>query len=1372
MMRGKKLIEKKKRYKRLKRICWTTFFVLLGIMIIAYIFMYTASQGPGAGEYFVTRTTPHTLVLTGQQVPVNLTLTPTVLTSIPPEGGRQLDIIIGLDNSLSMRNALQMVRKVASSFMQNTNLERHQVGIARLDSEARVIQGLSHNQEVMKAVIGEIPRGVGTKIHDALLDMNRELNSIRRRPGSLGVAIILSDGRSNPRLAQMEAEKLKQQEGIFIAPIGMGEHINDSLMKSMASWPSEYKSVTAGEDADQMVKDLTEIYKEWTKILEQLVAVDIHVKEYYNHTALELVNNSLRPPGTIDPDEKFIEWTIPFLTTQPVTLQYLQKTRGILWHQLDPTTGTVDWKPVGLPKTEMPIHRKPRIIVVSLLFLLLLLLLLLLALLPWFIAWWLRRQAAKGPALLPEEIKQPIPFPTPEPLPPLALDKLVRSTEPTLVIGLGGTGRWVLTFLKKAIMETNYGRLPQTVKFLLLDTYEKEISGDTAKTVQVAGVELNEDEYLILNEGSFAPEKLLERTKNMSENPGSESHLSSWWPAKAFKDLTAEAFKISNGTKKRRPIGRMALFLDLEKGTETSRFWTRISSLIKELGKGTHVFIASSLSGGMGSGMFTDVAYLTRHISQSEQVEGVTVHAVLALQNTFAPFTDALGLTIPNTFAALRELDRYLSCRDFHFPMVYSPEENNQINGALRAPLLDNCYIFDGERTPFSLHTELPERGVFPSMSDTIHTFLYNAPGGAFDQEVKQGKAVSELEREESGHGVVCSLGTFVYRLPMFEFVQTFKYRFAKETTADLFGLIKDENGEWTLSSLSAKDVDMLNRELENFLYKEGPERSPVDVLQTVAVRDMEMLPAIVEADRAFKDKHGYLNRHKMNYSRYLAEYLMDILNGNQEIIAMERQQLFNSALYMAQQLEKCFQQALNQGTGFGRDARIARELLESYHEVTESTVKQLNAYIELVIKGRKDFHDPEIKNEAGTKVHDTSPKDKFQPPLIQYLEAREIKQLESRKIDNSILVREYLYDDEMEKKLYGDYLGEKVRNQHQPRFVWHCRESDSQLEIKLKLAVDEHKTIDAAARTSHNAEIVISLPEILLQALWNIDITPYLETAYPDTEELANKLYKKSMPLIHFEQHQAVRHVLKMFLSLKQSDYLDELVKNLRPNFPSREHVKGTDFRDAHAFASVSVLDSLPLPAIRPYEQSMKNYLALPGHHRQQLHVFAAEQNAALYEEMLPEVKEPKQAFHPRFISLLEHLERVKLFAHCAVSGLIPDIFHYNVDRYYLEIPGQSGPGRIYLTQKDQIRKPTPFDALQAFIKGKSKSETGEDITIPMERIRDLLKTNSPTRESLLKTQTELTTMKGDEEIKPEVRNLLSFIHLILNEKLKELTK
>jgi hypothetical protein len=280
------------------------------------------------------------------------------------------------------------------------------------------------------------------------------------------------------------------------------------------------------------------------------------------------------------------------------------------------------------------------------------------------------------------------------------------------------------------------------------------------------------------------------------------------------------------------------------------------------------------------------------------------------------------------------------------------------------------------------------------------------------------------------------------------------------------------------------------------------------------------------------------------------------------------------------------------------------------------------------------------------------------------------------------------------------------------------------------------------------------------------------LETAYPDTEELANKLYKKSMPLIHFEQHQAVRHVLKMFLSLKQSDYLEQLVKNLRPHFPSREHVKGTDFRDAHAFASVSVLDSLPLPAIRPYEQSMKNYLALPGHHRQQLHVFAAEQNAALYEEMLPEVKEPKQAFHPRFISLLEHLERVKLFAHCAVSGLIPDIFHYNVDRYYLEIPGQSGPGRIYLTQKDQIRKPTPFDALQAFIKGKSKSETGEDITIPMERIRDLLKTNSPTRESLLKTQTELTTMKGDEGVKPEVRNLLSFIHLILNEKLKELTK
>ena len=1344
-MRGKKLIEKKKRYKRLKRACWIIFTTLLGIYLAVFLYMYLASQGPKSGEYFITRSTPHTVVFTGNNVPVNLVLNPSTLTSLPPEGGRQLDILIGVDNSLSTKSAFAMMKRTAVDFLENTDIERHQVGIVRMDDEARVIQGLSHNHDVLLNVINEIPEGHSTRIHDGLQAMNYELNSIRRRPGSLGVAIILSDGQSSLDKAVGEANRLKLQEGIFIASIGMGEYVNDDLMKKIASWESEYKKVTDVEDEDKAIKDLTDIYLNWKEILEQLVAVDVRVTEYYNQTGLRLIDGSVNATGTIDRDSASIQWTIPYLTTAPVTLQYAHDARDILWYQLDRATGSVSWKPVGFEKVEMPIHRKPKVIILSPLLLLLLLLLLFLALLPLLIAWLRRLLAARGPALLPSEIDQPTPFPTPDLLPGLQLDKLIRSTDPTIVVGLGGTGRWVLTYLKKAVMETNYGHMPGTVKFLLIDVYERELKGDGARTIRVGGVELSEDECLILNEGTTAPEKLLERTKLMSEAPASEPHLADWWPADSFKELTSEAFSISSGTKKRRPIGRMALFLDMEKGTEDSHFWTRIGGLLKEVdkpGKGMNVFIASSLSGGLGSGMFTDVAYLVRHIAEHEKIEGIAVHALLALQNSFGIYTDSLGLTVPNTFAALRELDRFLSCRDFHFPMIYSPLKDSSVNGTLRAPLLDNCYVFDGERAPFPLHKESPEYGVFPSMSDTVHTFLYNASGGAFDQEVRQRKAVGELEREESGHGVVCSLGTFVYRLPMFEFVQTFKYRFAKQIAADLFGLVKDEKGQWSHAPLSAGDIAILNKELDDFLTRSGAERSPADVLQSVALRDTEMLTAVVEDDRAFKNKDGYVTQHKINYTRYLAEYFMDMLNGNQEKIAVNRKRLFSSAVYVAKQLETCFREVRGQRTGHGRDANIALELLDAYHEVTQTVSIQLDAYLE------------------------------SQPPLVQYLETKETQQLESRKIDSSILVREYLYNDEMEKKLYDDYLGENVCNENLPRFVWHCLEDDGEVRIRLNLAADRLKSIESSGETVQHADVVTSLPEILLQSLWNIDITPYLETAFPDPEDVARNVYEKSSPLILFEKSKAVRHTLQMFLSLKKSHYLNELTKQLRSKFPSRDHVKGTDFRDVHAFSSVSVLDSLPLHALRPYEQAMKTYLALPVNNRRQLHIFAAEQNAALYEERLPEVKEPKHAFQPKFISQLEHLERTRLFASCACRGLLPNLFHYDAGPYYLEIPGESGQNWCFLTRKVNSRKSTPLDALRAFIKEKGWTETGENSAVPIQQIRRFLENNPPSKETLLQKEAELTTMKADKEIKPEVRNLLSFIHLILNEELKKLTK
>ena len=47
---------------------------------------------------------------------------------------------------------------------------------------------------------------------------------------------------------------------------------------------------------------------------------------------------------------------------------------------------------------------------------------------------------------------------------------------PAVIIGLGGTGKWVLTYVKKNMLDTYSGEMPKTVRLLSFDTTSEKIS--------------------------------------------------------------------------------------------------------------------------------------------------------------------------------------------------------------------------------------------------------------------------------------------------------------------------------------------------------------------------------------------------------------------------------------------------------------------------------------------------------------------------------------------------------------------------------------------------------------------------------------------------------------------------------------------------------------------------------------------------------------------------------------------------------------------------------------------------------------------------------------------------------------------------------
>jgi hypothetical protein len=49
---------------------------------------------------------------------------------------------------------------------------------------------------------------------------------------------------------------------------------------------------------------------------------------------------------------------------------------------------------------------------------------------------------------------------------------------PAIIIGLGGTGKWVLTYVKKNLLDIYSGEMPKSVRLLSFDTTSEKISRD------------------------------------------------------------------------------------------------------------------------------------------------------------------------------------------------------------------------------------------------------------------------------------------------------------------------------------------------------------------------------------------------------------------------------------------------------------------------------------------------------------------------------------------------------------------------------------------------------------------------------------------------------------------------------------------------------------------------------------------------------------------------------------------------------------------------------------------------------------------------------------------------------------------------------
>lgn len=350
---------------------------------------------------------------------------------------------------------------------------------------------------------------------------------------------------------------------------------------------------------------------------------------------------------------------------------------------------------------------------------------------------------------------------------------------PALLIGLGGTGQWVLTYVKKELVDYTKGEgIPPEVRLIAFDTTrqidEKKSKPEKQDPIVVNGVQLDTDEFYHLG-GNI--EKIV---REISEQ-GLHSHISSWLQAKIYlARLGAGQYMLEEGAGQMRPFGRMAVFKDLESNPENSKIFGTLRNAIHDIrrevseNRSLEISIIASLAGGTGAGMAVDVAHIVRIIAEDTiGSKNFVIRGFFVLPRAFhqVPGGDSPNMRA-RAFAAIRELSRFITVfGDREYPMVYN--QHDQFREYLQKPvkkrLFDLCYLVDAHRARNSLEDVDPRFGVFPSIADAVLAFLDEKSGQAHTEHVNN--MMTQLTRGDDV-AYFSGIGTYSFDLPIREIAE------------------------------------------------------------------------------------------------------------------------------------------------------------------------------------------------------------------------------------------------------------------------------------------------------------------------------------------------------------------------------------------------------------------------------------------------------------------------------------------------------------------------------------------------------------------------------------------------------------------------
>ena len=298
--------------------------------------------------------------------------------------------------------------------------------------------------------------------------------------------------------------------------------------------------------------------------------------------------------------------------------------------------------------------------------------------------------------------------------------RVPKHPSPALFIGLGGSGSDMLLHIKDKFLQ----------RFILPKNPDGSLADAPERTAYLEfDTDLDDVRKRRVNETAFKNVEALELQIPSTLGDGSTpDYVRSWW------DSELDGLKIKNGAGGIRQAGRYVFFYNANLIREKLK--TTIGNLIQIPGaermESLEIILCSGVSGGTGSGIFLDMAYLSRSVMQ-EDYAGVDYDFMAYLVmpevnlNSGAVLTDAVRNRIPtNGFAAIKELDFWMN----YYTHEYTYEQRYSSNIKVKwnnkpfdfVTLLGNK-LEDGHIIPNAYET------CMETLSESVLNFFANEAG-------------------------------------------------------------------------------------------------------------------------------------------------------------------------------------------------------------------------------------------------------------------------------------------------------------------------------------------------------------------------------------------------------------------------------------------------------------------------------------------------------------------------------------------------------------------------------------------------------------------------------------------------------------------